>query len=151
MNRNTKPSLSALAVAQPRGPTSLNRRRAHPAQLTPGDLWRRLHRHGRAISLTTIFHEHYPILCDMAFGENKRVVLNATYSDRLVRDDGGQDQTHRYRLYDASLAPARPSVLGSIPLPRRSEKTYRGARTGITPMHALSMKKIVSGQSIEGR
>jgi hypothetical protein len=33
-----------------------------------------------------------PMLCDMAFGANKRVVLNATDNDGLVRDHAGQDQ-----------------------------------------------------------
>ena len=63
--------------------------------LHPGrrlDALRRLHRHGRAVSLTTIFDEHYPMLYDMAFGANKRVFLNATGSSRLVRDHVRQDQ-----------------------------------------------------------
>jgi hypothetical protein len=45
---------------------------------------------GRAVSLTTIFDEHYPMLCDMALRTNKRVVLNTTESHRVVRDHVGQ-------------------------------------------------------------
>lgn len=53
---------------------------------------RGLHGHGRAISLTTMFDEHYPMLCDMARGANERVVLNATESNTLVWDHLRQGQ-----------------------------------------------------------
>jgi hypothetical protein len=56
------------------------------------DALRRVHGHWRAVSLTTILDEHNPMLCDMAFRANKRVVLNATDSNRVVRDHVGQDQ-----------------------------------------------------------
>jgi hypothetical protein len=46
---------------------------------------------GGAIRLTTIFDEHYPMLCDMALRTNKRVVLNTTDSHRVVRDYARQD------------------------------------------------------------
>ena len=45
---------------------------------------RRVHRHGRAVSLATIFDKHYPMLCDMACGANKRMVLDTTDSNRVV-------------------------------------------------------------------
>jgi hypothetical protein len=45
---------------------------------------------GGAVSLTTIFDEHYPMLCDMTRRTNKRVVLNTTESHRVVRDHVGQ-------------------------------------------------------------
>ena len=50
---------------------------------------RRLHRHGRAVSLATILGEHNPMLYDMAVRTNKGVVLNATDSDGLVRGHDG--------------------------------------------------------------
>jgi hypothetical protein len=53
---------------------------------------RRLHRHGRAVSLATRFDENYSMFCDMACGANKRVVLHATDSNRVVGDHVGQDQ-----------------------------------------------------------
>jgi hypothetical protein len=53
---------------------------------------RGLHGHGRAISLTTMFDEQYPMLCDMARGANERVVLNATESNTLVWDHLRQGQ-----------------------------------------------------------
>ena len=45
---------------------------------------RRLHGHGRAVSLATTFCEHNPMLCDMARRANERVVLDATDSNRVV-------------------------------------------------------------------
>jgi hypothetical protein len=53
---------------------------------------RRLHGHRRAVSLTTIFDEHYPTLYDMASRADERMVLDTTNSHRLVRDHVGQDQ-----------------------------------------------------------
>ena len=53
---------------------------------------RRLHRHGRAVSLATSFDEHYPMLCDMACRANERMVLDTTDSNRVVGDHVGQDQ-----------------------------------------------------------
>src|ERR1700730_12008581 len=53
---------------------------------------RRLHRHGRTVSLATAFYEHNPMLCDMARRANERMVLDATDSNRLVRDHVCQDQ-----------------------------------------------------------
>ena len=47
---------------------------------------RRLHRHGRAVSLATTFCEHNPMLCDMAPRTNEGVVLDPTDSDHVVRD-----------------------------------------------------------------
>ena len=90
--------------------------------LHPGrglDALRRLHGHGRAISLTTIFDEHYPMLCDMALRANKRMPLNATDSSRLVRDHVRQGSIQHRRLYNASHAPERtrierPPASGSI-------------------------------------
>jgi hypothetical protein len=41
---------------------------------------RRLHRHGRTVSLATNFYEHNPMLCDMARRANERMVLDATDS-----------------------------------------------------------------------
>ncbi|MEA3072639.1 MAG: hypothetical protein QOD29_4085, partial [Alphaproteobacteria bacterium] len=36
--------------------------------------------HRRAISLTTIFDEHYPTLCNMASRADERMVLDTTYT-----------------------------------------------------------------------
>src|ERR1700720_3625738 len=87
--------------------------------LHPGrglDALRRLHGHGRAISLTTIFDEHYPMLCDMALRANKRMPLNATDSSRLVRDHVRQDQfstagcTTHHTHQNAHASSAHPQV-----------------------------------------
>src|SRR6202047_1892129 len=48
--------------------------------------------HRRAISLTTIFDEHYPTLCNMASRADERMVLDTTYSHCMVRDHLRQDQ-----------------------------------------------------------
>jgi len=50
------------------------------------DTWRRLHGHRRAVSLTTIFDEHYPTLRDTASRADERMVLDTTDSNGLVRD-----------------------------------------------------------------
>jgi hypothetical protein len=48
--------------------------------------------HRRAISLTTIFDEHYPTLGNMASRADERIVLDTTYSHCMVRDHLRQDQ-----------------------------------------------------------
>jgi hypothetical protein len=81
---------------------------------------RRLHRHGRAVSLATTFCEHNPMLYDMARRANECVVLNATDSNRLVRDHVGQDQLSPndrmlFFEFDPSvIAVAVAAVLGGI-------------------------------------
>src|SRR3981081_2380193 len=48
--------------------------------------------HRRAISLTTIFDEHYPSLCNMASRADERIMLDTTYSHCMVRTHLRQDQ-----------------------------------------------------------
>jgi hypothetical protein len=71
----------------------------------------RLHGHGRTVSLTTIFDEHDPTLCDMASRADERMVLDTTHSDRVVRDHATQDQlgaTGTTTHYSCSLMVAFP-------------------------------------------
>ena len=76
---------------------------------------RRLHRHGRAVSLATTFCEHNPMLYDMA---RRAVVLNATDSNRLVRGHVGQDRlgaasstTHHGSPKLVTYTPSVPALL----------------------------------------
>src|ERR1700730_2767726 len=73
--------------------------------------------HRRAVSLTTIFDEHYPTFCDMASRADERMVLETTYSDRVLRDAGGQDQltgagstTHHSHSNCTHLPSAHPII-----------------------------------------
>jgi hypothetical protein len=45
------------------------------------------HGHGRAISLATIFDEHYPMLRDMACGADERMVLDNTDSAGVCSEE----------------------------------------------------------------
>jgi hypothetical protein len=79
---------------------------------------RRLHRHGRAVSLATTFCEHNPMLYDMARRANECVVLNATDSNRVVREHVGQDQlgaagstTHHGSPKLVTYTPSVPALL----------------------------------------
>src|ERR1700731_1590444 len=70
--------------------------------------------HRRAISLTTIFDEHYPTLGNMASRADERMVLDTTYSHCMVRDHLRQDQlsatgntTHHSHTKPHAEAPTR--------------------------------------------
>jgi len=82
------------------------------------DTWRRLHGHRRAVSLTTIFDEHYPTLRDTASRADERMVLDTTGRDGVVRHHAGQDQlsatgtrTH-YSHSDCTHLPNAHPIIG---------------------------------------
>ena len=92
---------------------------------------RRLHGHGRAVSLATIFDKHYPMLCDMACRANERMVLDTTDSNRFVRDHVRSGSTRRHRLM--ALQKRLPSLLGAgTPVPPRRENEFAHAEKDMT-------------------